>query len=68
MDAAHHLIVKRDGDITTVTLDRPEKRNALALDVMEELTAALRGDRRHRRPRRRARRQRAGVLRRPQLR
>ena len=41
MDAAHHLIVKRDGDITTVTLDRPEKRNALALDVMEELTAAL---------------------------
>ena len=41
MDAAHHLIVKRDGDITTVTLDRPEKRNALALDVMEELTAAF---------------------------
>ena len=41
MDAAEHLIVKRDGDITTVTLDRPEKRNALALDVMEELTAAL---------------------------
>jgi enoyl-CoA hydratase/carnithine racemase len=36
-----HLIVKRDGDITTVTLDRPEKRNALALDVMEELTATL---------------------------
>ena len=36
-----HLVVKRDGDITTVTLDRPEKRNALALDVMAELTAAL---------------------------
>jgi enoyl-CoA hydratase/carnithine racemase len=41
MDAAEHLIVKRDGDITTITLDRPEKRNALALDVMEELTAAF---------------------------
>ena len=41
MDALEHLIVKRDGDITTVTLDRPEKRNALALDVMEELTAVL---------------------------
>ena len=38
---SQHLIVKRDGDITTVTLDRPEKRNALALDVMEELTAAF---------------------------
>jgi enoyl-CoA hydratase/carnithine racemase len=43
MDAAsyEHLIVKRDGDIVTVTLDRPEKRNALAVDVMEELTATF---------------------------
>jgi enoyl-CoA hydratase/carnithine racemase len=41
-DASYeHLIVKRDGDITTVTLDRPEKRNALAVDVMEELTVTL---------------------------
>jgi enoyl-CoA hydratase/carnithine racemase len=37
-----HLLVATDGDITTVTLDRPEKRNALALDVMLELTDALR--------------------------
>jgi len=37
-----HLLLKREGDITTLTLNRPEKRNALALDVMEELTAALR--------------------------
>jgi enoyl-CoA hydratase/carnithine racemase len=29
------------GGIVTVTLDRPEKRNALALDVMRELTAVL---------------------------
>ncbi|WP_117000023.1 enoyl-CoA hydratase-related protein [Desertimonas flava] len=32
---------ERDGDIVSLTLDRPEKRNALAVDVMEELTAAL---------------------------
>ena len=37
-----HLLVDRDGDITTITLNRPEKRNALALDVMIELTGALR--------------------------
>ena len=41
MDALQHVVVKRDGDITTITLDRPEKRNALALDVMEEVTAAF---------------------------
>jgi enoyl-CoA hydratase/carnithine racemase len=37
-----HLLVDRDGDITTITLNRPEKRNALALPVMLELTDALR--------------------------
>ena len=42
MDDLQHIVVKRDGDVTTVTLDRPEKRNALALDVMTELTAASR--------------------------
>ena len=36
------ILVTRDGDIATITLDRPEKRNALALDVMIELTEALR--------------------------
>ncbi|MEX2626616.1 MAG: enoyl-CoA hydratase-related protein [Ilumatobacteraceae bacterium] len=36
-----YIDVHRDGDITTVTLDRPEKRNALALDVMRELTDSL---------------------------
>ena len=40
-DRVQHLRVKRDGDVATVTLDRPEKRNALALDVMRELTAVL---------------------------
>ena len=37
-----HLLVETDGPFTTITLNRPEKRNALALDVMLELTAAFR--------------------------
>lgn len=37
-----HLIVETDGPFTTITLNRPEKRNALALDVMLELTKAFR--------------------------
>ncbi|HAP74714.1 MAG TPA: enoyl-CoA hydratase [Acidimicrobiaceae bacterium] len=37
-----HLLVEHDGPVSTITLNRPEKRNALALDVMQELTAALR--------------------------
>jgi len=41
MDDLQHLVVKRDRDIVTVTLDRPEKRNALAVPMMEELTAVL---------------------------
>ncbi len=34
--------VSVSGPVATVTLDHPEKRNALALDVMIELTAAFR--------------------------
>jgi enoyl-CoA hydratase/carnithine racemase len=40
--AYEHVLVDRAGDITTITLNRPEKRNALALDVMIELTQAFR--------------------------
>ncbi|MEM9514811.1 MAG: enoyl-CoA hydratase-related protein [Actinomycetota bacterium] len=36
-----HLQVDVAGPFATITLDRPEKRNALALDVMAELTVAL---------------------------
>jgi enoyl-CoA hydratase/carnithine racemase len=36
-----HLVVERDGPYVTITLNRPEKRNALALEVMLELTDAL---------------------------
>ena len=37
-----HLLVTRDDTITTITLNRPEKRNALAFDVMTELLQAFR--------------------------
>jgi enoyl-CoA hydratase/carnithine racemase len=37
-----HLLVKHEGPIVTITLNRPEKRNALAMEVMRELTTALR--------------------------
>jgi enoyl-CoA hydratase/carnithine racemase len=40
--SARYVDVTRDGDIVTVTLDWPEKRNALAMDVMRELTEVLR--------------------------
>jgi enoyl-CoA hydratase/carnithine racemase len=35
------VVVERDGDVVTITLDRPDKRNALALDVMRDLTEAV---------------------------
>lgn len=37
-----HLIVKEEGAVTRVTLNRPEKRNALSLALMAELTDVLR--------------------------
>ena len=68
-DVLEHLDVTRDGDIVTVTLDWPEKRNALAArrDGGAHRGAARRSARRDATgvdPRR----QRAGVLGRPQLR
>lgn len=36
------VVVTREGAIATLTLDRPEKRNALSLEVMLEITSALR--------------------------
>jgi enoyl-CoA hydratase/carnithine racemase len=36
------VLVEREGDVVTITLDRPEKRNALAVDVIVSLTEALR--------------------------
>ncbi len=37
----HHLLVERDGPAAVVTLNRPERRNALSLEFMRELTACL---------------------------
>jgi enoyl-CoA hydratase/carnithine racemase len=39
--ASQAVLVERHGDITTITLDRPEKRNALAVDVLQELLDAF---------------------------
>jgi enoyl-CoA hydratase/carnithine racemase len=37
------VLVRADGPVARVTLNRPEKRNALSLELMEELIAMLRG-------------------------
>jgi enoyl-CoA hydratase/carnithine racemase len=37
------ILVSREGSIARVILNRPEKRNALSLELMEELIAALDG-------------------------
>ena len=36
------ITVERDGEVVTLTLANPEKRNVLALETMQEITAALR--------------------------
>lgn len=37
------VIISGDGPVTTITLDRPDRRNALSLEFMNELIAALKG-------------------------
>ena len=41
MATFENLTVHRDGPTTTITLDRPEKRNALSAAMMAELTEAV---------------------------
>ena len=36
------VLVKAEGDFTTITMNRPERRNALSLDLLRDLTAAFR--------------------------
>jgi enoyl-CoA hydratase/carnithine racemase len=36
-----HLLVRRDGPAAMITLNRPEKRNALSLELMQEVIAAF---------------------------
>lgn len=38
-----HLILARDGDLVRVTIDRPEKRNALSRAVLEEIRQVFTG-------------------------
>ena len=38
-----NLIVKDEGAVTRITLNRPDKRNALSLELMSEMIPALRG-------------------------
>lgn len=40
--AYEHVLVERDGPNTTITMNRPARRNALSLDHMRELIAAFR--------------------------
>jgi enoyl-CoA hydratase/carnithine racemase len=35
------VLVRQDGPVTELTLDRPDKRNALSLDLMRQLRAAV---------------------------
>jgi enoyl-CoA hydratase/carnithine racemase len=37
-----HVLVKREGDFTTITMNRPERRNALSVELMTELLGAFR--------------------------
>ena len=39
--ADQHILVSTEGAITPVTLNRPDKRNALSLPLMRKLTEAL---------------------------
>ena len=36
-----HILVERSGDFATVTMNRPQRRNALSLAHMRELIAAF---------------------------
>jgi enoyl-CoA hydratase/carnithine racemase len=37
-----HILVERDGPLATVTMNRPERRNALTVPLMQELITAFR--------------------------
>jgi enoyl-CoA hydratase/carnithine racemase len=41
MTTWEHLVVEDDDIVTRITLNRPERRNALSVELMEELTSAL---------------------------
>ncbi len=40
--SSDHVLVKTEDAFTTITMNRPERRNALSLDLLHQLTAAFR--------------------------
>ena len=36
-----HLLMSRDGDTVTITMNRPERRNSLSADHLAELLSAF---------------------------
>ena len=36
-----HILVERSGEFATITMNRPQRRNALSLEHMRELIAAF---------------------------
>ncbi|MBI2680673.1 MAG: enoyl-CoA hydratase [Candidatus Solibacter usitatus] len=36
-----HLLIEREGSLAVITLNRPQRRNALSLELMQQLIAAL---------------------------
>jgi len=43
-----NLLVREEGGVARIVLNRPDKRNALSLELIEELIAALREASTHR--------------------
>ena len=41
MQVTTEVTIERDGDVAVITMNRPEKRNALSLQMMRDLDAAL---------------------------
>src|SRR5664280_175438 len=39
--AYEHVLVQHDGDFATITMNRPDRRNALSLEHMQELIQAF---------------------------
>ena len=61
------VLVKAEEGFTTITMNRPERRNAMSLGLLRDMTAAFRSRGRQQRTRRDPRRERSGLLRRPRL-
>ena len=41
MSSSEHLLIETTGDVLRLTINRPEKRNALSMDLLDEIGATL---------------------------